>query len=174
MSSNSNGTSFDPYNGRPPERMSGLAYGLGISAGILLLITTITFMSYFCTRTTTTAAATAARPRRPPDDAVGPDMDVEAGLDEATLMSYPKILYSQAKLEERSTTATCCSICLADYKDTDVLRLLPECGHLFHLDCVDPWLRSRPTCPVCRSSPIPSPLSTPLAEVVPLALARQP
>ncbi|WOL03096.1 RING-H2 finger protein ATL70-like [Canna indica] len=178
MSSGGNGTNLDPYYAGVPRsqgHMSSFGYGLGISAGVLLLITTITFMSYFCTRSNTTSTVVARQRRsRAPNDVVAPaDVDLEAGLDEATLMSYPKVLYAQAKLEEKRTTATCCSICLADYKETDVLRLLPECGHLFHVDCVDPWLKSHPTCPICRSSPIPSPMPTPLAEVVPLALARQ-
>ncbi|KAK1287767.1 RING-H2 finger protein ATL70 [Acorus calamus] len=57
--------------------------------------------------------------------------------------------------------------------DSDLLRVLPDCGHLFHVKCVDSWLRSRPSCPICRRcSPLPSPLSTPLAEVVPLARIR--
>lgn len=78
----------------------------------------------------------------------------ELGLDEATLRNYPKLIYAQAKLHEGNSTASCCSICLADYKDTDVLGLLPDCGHLFHVKCVDPWLQQQATCPVCRNSPL--------------------
>ncbi|XP_019242177.1 PREDICTED: RING-H2 finger protein ATL70-like [Nicotiana attenuata] len=88
---------------------------------------------------------------------------VEVGLDEETLLSYPKLLYLEAKVNHKDSTATCCSICLADYKNSDMLRLLPDCGHLFHLKL---WLRLNPTCPVCRTSPLPTPQSTPLAEVV--------
>ncbi|MCD7465391.1 hypothetical protein HAX54_001211 [Datura stramonium] len=98
------------------------------------------------------------------------------GIDEATLLSYPKLLYSEAKVNNNynkeyssSSTATCCTICLADYKDSDMLRLLQDCGHLFHLKCVDPWLMLNPSCPICRTSPLPTPQSTPLADVVPLA-----
>ncbi|CAN4118716.1 unnamed protein product [Withania somnifera] len=94
---------------------------------------------------------------------------VEMGIDEATLLSYPKLLYSQAKINYKDDSCTCCSICLADYRDNDMLRLLQDCGHLFHLKCVDPWLMLNPSCPVCRTSPLPTPQSTPLAEVVPLA-----
>ncbi|XP_057972181.1 RING-H2 finger protein ATL70-like [Malania oleifera] len=151
--------------------IGGFGYAIGVSVGILLLITTITLASYFCTRTYPPAVPALPPPlRAAPEDAVA----VEVGLDEATILSYPKLLYSEAvKLrgiskEEDSTSAACCSICLADYKGTDVLRLLPDCSHLFHHKCVDPWLRLHPTCPVCRTSPVPTPLSTPLAEVVPL------
>ncbi|CAI9097570.1 OLC1v1034032C1 [Oldenlandia corymbosa var. corymbosa] len=115
------------------ENIGGFGYGIGVSVGILLLITTITLASYYCTR------------------------------------NSQQILYSEAKLKNKDSTATCCSICLADYKNSDTLRVLPDCSHLFHLKCVDPWLRLHPTCPVCRTSPLPTPLSTPLAEVVPLA-----
>ncbi|GJU37470.1 RING-H2 finger protein ATL67-like protein [Tanacetum coccineum] len=50
-----------------------------------------------------------------------------------------------------------------------MMRMLPECKHCFHLSCVDAWLKLNASCPVCRSSPLPTPLSTPLAEVVPLS-----
>ncbi|KAL8526960.1 hypothetical protein ACS0TY_015994 [Phlomoides rotata] len=149
------------------DNIGGFGYGIGISVGILLLITTITLASYYCTRSSTT---NFVLPQRSPVPPPLPDYyPAEVGVDEATLTSYPKLLYSEAKVNHKDSTATCCSICLADYKSVDVLRVLPECGHLFHLKCVDPWLRLHPTCPVCRTSPMPTPLSTPLAEVVPLA-----
>ncbi|QCD98130.1 E3 ubiquitin-protein ligase [Vigna unguiculata] len=151
------------------SNINGYSYGIGISIGILLLIITITLTSYFCTRTHVSFAP-PSRNRRLTSNALEPHHSiVDVSLDEATILSYPTLLYSEAKVQKCDSTATCCSICLADYKDTDTLRMLPDCGHQFHLKCIDPWLRLHPTCPVCRTSPIPTPLSTPLAEVVPLA-----
>ncbi|KAK1264065.1 RING-H2 finger protein ATL70 [Acorus gramineus] len=153
-------------------KLDGFGYGIGVSIGVLLLITTITLTSYFCTRTTT--------PPPPPPQPLSArahydpsSTDIETafsgGVDEEVLKSYPKLMYSQAK-KEYSTMDSCCSVCLGDYKDSDLLRVLPDCGHLFHVKCVDSWLRLRPSCPICRRcSPLPSPLSTPLAQVVPLA-----
>ena len=93
-------------------------------------------------------------------------INIELGLDKATLENYPTLIYSQAKLNKGmgNSTTSCCSICLADYKDTDVLRFLPSCGHLFHVECVDSWLLLHATCPVCRDSP--------LAKAVPLEEQR--
>ncbi|KAG2545383.1 putative RING-H2 finger protein ATL71 [Panicum virgatum] len=166
------------------DRIGGFGYGVGVSVGILLLITTITLASYFCTRAPVTAADAAGEPpsrrrggRRGGGGGDGGEEahDVELGIDEATLKGYPEVVYGEAKREakaKKGTTCTCCSICLDNYGDGDVLRKLPECGHLFHRECVDPWLRQHPTCPVCRTSPMPSPMPTPLAEITPLAMAR--
>ncbi|XVE96267.1 hypothetical protein REPUB_Repub02eG0206300 [Reevesia pubescens] len=148
--------------------IGGFGYGIGVSVGILLLIATITLASNFCTRTNQQQQI-LSRTRQEPANIDSESCVVDVGLDEETIKSYPKLLYSEAKLQKKDYTATCCSICLADYKSSDTLRLLPDCNHLFHLKCVDPWLRLHPTCPVCRTSPIPTPLSTPLAEVVPLS-----
>ncbi|XP_041028467.1 RING-H2 finger protein ATL70-like [Juglans microcarpa x Juglans regia] len=153
------------------DNIGGLGYGIGISIGILLLITTITLASFYCTRADQPTEPARSR-RTAPQVIESQNYVVDVGLDEATILSYPKLLYSEAKSKKKDSTATCCSICLADYKSSDMLRLLPDCGHLFHLKCVDPWLRLHPTCPVCRTSPMPTPLSTPLAEVVPLASRR--
>ncbi|CAK9328477.1 unnamed protein product [Citrullus colocynthis] len=43
-----------------------------------------------------------------------------------------------------------CSICLGEYEEKEVLRIMPKCGHSFHLTCIDVWLRKQSTCPVCR------------------------
>ncbi|KAK7274613.1 hypothetical protein RIF29_15709 [Crotalaria pallida] len=45
---------------------------------------------------------------------------------------------------------TQCVICLADYKEQELLRIIPKCGHSFHLACIDLWLKKQSTCPVCR------------------------
>lgn len=166
------------------DRIGGFGYGVGVSVGILLLITTITLASYFCTRAPppddgTPSPRRGHRRRRRETEAGGDNGsvevdDVELGIDEATLKGYPEVVYGEAKARKKKlgTTCTCCSVCLDNYGDGDVLRMLPDCGHLFHKECVDPWLRQHPTCPVCRTSPLPSPLPTPLAEVTPLAMGR--
>ncbi|GFP94617.1 RING-H2 finger protein atl68, partial [Phtheirospermum japonicum] len=89
------------------------------------------------------------------------------GLDQAVINSYPKLVFSR-RGGNWSYDAVC-SICLCEYRESEMLRMLPDCRHCFHVMCVDAWLKLNPSCPVCRSSPLPTPLSTPLQEVVPLS-----
>ena len=42
-----------------------------------------------------------------------------------------------------------CAICLSQFENGDELRILP-CQHNFHTDCIDQWLRTNRTCPMCR------------------------
>ncbi|KAH7425949.1 hypothetical protein KP509_11G079100 [Ceratopteris richardii] len=96
---------------------------------------------------------------------------VVGGLDEATLESYPKFSYAEKKLYHGHHDAddASCSICLADYRNGELIRMLPDCKHSFHADCVDAWLRLHASCPMCRTSPLPTPIPTPLSELIPLA-----
>lgn len=189
-----NATVVPPYSGHwltNTDRMGGLAYGIGVSIGILMLITTITLTSYYCTRSHISASPTTTpRTRRrqresngtlPPgqerfdfEDDESDTVVVEVlGLTEEVIKGFPKLPYEEARvsysLQKESSTTSCCSICLADYKKMDMIRVLPDCNHLFHDNCVDPWLRLHPTCPVCRTSPLPSPAMTPVADVVPFS-----
>lgn len=43
-----------------------------------------------------------------------------------------------------------CSVCLSEFKEDENLRLLPKCSHAFHLQCIDTWLKSHSSCPLCR------------------------
>ena len=45
-----------------------------------------------------------------------------------------------------------CVVCLAEYEDKEIVRRLPHCSHWFHAACIDQWLTSRATCPLCRTS----------------------
>ena len=42
-----------------------------------------------------------------------------------------------------------CAICLCDYEDDEELRKM-KCGHYFHKDCVDEWLKLNRNCPLCK------------------------
>lgn len=43
-----------------------------------------------------------------------------------------------------------CVICLAEFADGDAIRVLPPCGHGFHVACIDKWLELNTSCPSCR------------------------
>ncbi|CAN7036375.1 unnamed protein product [Brassica oleracea var. botrytis] len=177
------------------DRIGGFAQGLVVAIGILLLITTITITSYCLTRSHIFASSPRTiRRRQRQTNATSGNGDerfhfggddqndtvvVEVlGLDDEVIKSFPKgiIIASPCvpceearvgySLQKDATATSCCSICLADYKKTDMIRVLPDCNHLFHDKCVDPWLMIHPTCPVCRSSPLPSPAMTPVADAV--------
>ncbi|CDW77804.1 pinus taeda anonymous locus 2_7298_01 genomic sequence [Stylonychia lemnae] len=42
-----------------------------------------------------------------------------------------------------------CQVCFESFKDEDKFYKLP-CKHLFHVDCIIPWLEKHNTCPTCR------------------------
>ncbi|XP_055823332.1 uncharacterized protein LOC129891882 isoform X2 [Solanum dulcamara] len=42
-----------------------------------------------------------------------------------------------------------CSICLEDFVPKEMVTVTP-CRHMFHEDCIVPWVKSHGSCPVCR------------------------
>lgn len=50
-----------------------------------------------------------------------------------------------AEEDERIT----CMVCLAEKDVGDNLRTLP-CMHDFHCECIDTWLKTNRTCPICK------------------------
>lgn len=86
----------------------------------------------------------AARSRRQP-----------RGLDAAVLESFPTMAYADVKAHKAVKGALECAVCLSEFDDDETLRLLPKCSHVFHLDCIDTWLASHVTCPVCRANLVP-------------------
>ncbi|XP_044956093.1 RING-H2 finger protein ATL34-like [Hordeum vulgare subsp. vulgare] len=52
--------------------------------------------------------------------------------------------------------AATCSVCLGAFHLGETVRLLPACLHLYHAECIDPWLDAHSTCPICRSDTDPA------------------
>ena len=44
----------------------------------------------------------------------------------------------------------CCSICLNDLNFSNHCISVLKCGHVFHYDCLQEWIRTSKTCPECR------------------------
>ncbi|KAJ4982348.1 hypothetical protein NE237_033185 [Protea cynaroides] len=44
-----------------------------------------------------------------------------------------------------------CPVCLSNLEEGDMVGLIPTCNHIFHCQCINMWLSSHSTCPVCRS-----------------------
>lgn len=69
------------------------------------------------------------------------------GLDESLINRIPTCKYDQ---QEGLVEGTECSVCLSEFEEGEVLRILPKCNHPFHIQCIDTWLQSHSTCPLCR------------------------
>ncbi|CAB4311232.1 unnamed protein product [Prunus armeniaca] len=73
----------------------------------------------------------------------------DAGLDQTAIDSLP-VFYCKDIIGSKEPFD--CAVCLCEFSDQDKLRLLPNCGHAFHIDCIDTWLLSNSTCPLCRGT----------------------
>uniref|UniRef100_A0A1J3IM24 RING-type E3 ubiquitin transferase n=1 Tax=Noccaea caerulescens TaxID=107243 RepID=A0A1J3IM24_NOCCA len=82
------------------------------------------------------------------------------GLDEAVIRAIPIFKFKKrvdgdkqndgvGDEEEKSSQE--CSVCLNEFQEEEKLRILPNCCHLFHIDCIDIWLQNNANCPMCRT-----------------------
>ncbi|GMH13792.1 hypothetical protein Nepgr_015633 [Nepenthes gracilis] len=76
----------------------------------------------------------------------------DAGVDQTFIDALPVFLY-KAIIGLKDPFD--CAVCLCEFGAEDKLRLLPKCSHAFHMECIDTWLLSHSTCPLCRASLLP-------------------
>ncbi|GMI87295.1 Arabidopsis Toxicos en Levadura 66 [Hibiscus trionum] len=69
------------------------------------------------------------------------------GLDAAAINALPVTLFTL----EKATQSECC-ICLGVFEDGEKVKILPSCKHSYHPECVDRWLSTESSCPLCRAS----------------------
>ncbi|EES07019.1 E3 ubiquitin-protein ligase RING1 [Sorghum bicolor] len=102
------------------------------------------------------AALAPAAPGTFPDDGDGGEGEVvhhawhirTVGLDDAAIESIALTRYRDGVL---GAAASDCTVCLGEFQDGELLRLLPKCAHAFHVQCIDTWLRAHVSCPLCRA-----------------------
>ncbi|XP_042491833.1 E3 ubiquitin-protein ligase ATL41-like [Macadamia integrifolia] len=71
------------------------------------------------------------------------------GLDPFIMATLPVYVYKQTDQLEKDGTRECV-VCLSSFVNEEVAMLLPNCGHMFHSECINMWFTSHTTCPICR------------------------
>jgi E3 ubiquitin-protein ligase RNF38/44 len=94
------------------------------------------------------------------------------GLDDSSIKSLPTSFFSKSKAKHLACTNRDCAVCLLEFEDNDYIRTLPYCSHAFHVDCIDAWLRSHATCPLCRASVFRPDLNYNYSPFVPMRASR--
>ncbi|KAF5481389.1 hypothetical protein F2P56_002044 [Juglans regia] len=99
----------------------------------------------------------------------------KTGLDPTVIASLPVFVFKQRDdgddhhHSEDDASATECAVCLSMLENEEMARLLPNCKHIFHAECIDKWLGSHSTCPICRTEA--KPLVQPVNREGPAGLA---
>ncbi|XP_026993947.2 RING finger protein 44 isoform X1 [Tachysurus fulvidraco] len=108
-----------------------------------------------------------------PPTAVGPAISLDLDVDDVEMENYEALLNLAERLgeakprgltkadieqlpsyrfnsEKHQSEQTLCVVCFSDFESRQLLRVLP-CNHEFHAKCVDKWLKTNRTCPICRA-----------------------
>jgi len=59
--------------------------------------------------------------------------------------SLPVVTITQKNIDDKIE----CAVCREEYTLVEEVKKLP-CAHVFHPECVDPWLELHNSCPICR------------------------
>ncbi|CAJ1854573.1 unnamed protein product [Sphenostylis stenocarpa] len=77
----------------------------------------------------------------------------------------PTFDFSKMKELRVGNEAEECAVCLVEFQDSDTVKMLPRCHHFFHQHCIDQWLPSCMTCPICRQKLISEDTEVNIADV---------
>lgn len=129
---------------------------IGILASAFILLSYYTIISKYCRRRSANdngrGSATAEGNDSNANQTTASDQSSQAhseGLEENLIKSIRVYKY---KRSEGFVEGTDCSVCLSEFEESERLRLLPKCNHAFHVRCIDTWLKSHSSCPLCRSN----------------------
>ncbi|XP_071727049.1 RING-H2 finger protein ATL30-like [Rutidosis leptorrhynchoides] len=154
--------------GPPPETQSSPPVTIILTTIILVIFFIGFFTIYFCRCFMQNVFYTWNSRHNPSGPHMGgPGGVPPPGLDPTIISTFPTFIYSNIKEFRCETYGLECAICLCEFEDDNVLRLLTKCCHVFHQECIDLWLESHKSCPFCRrglETPINSPQKSPLSQ----------
>ncbi|KAG2260365.1 hypothetical protein Bca4012_008517 [Brassica carinata] len=82
--------------------------------------------------------------------------ELNRGLDESAIRAIPIFKFKKRDVvqgeEDQDKSSQECSVCLNEFQEDEKLRIIPNCCHVFHIDCIDIWLQGNANCPLCRTS----------------------
>ncbi|KAE8687306.1 putative excision repair cross-complementing 1 ercc1 [Hibiscus syriacus] len=120
---------------------------------VVFLIAALFFMGFFSIYIRNCSEANAnASVVRPVNGGTGRSRRGMRGLEASVIETFPTMVYSEVKVHKIGKGALECAVCLNEFEDDETLRLIPKCDHVFHPECIDAWLASHTTCPVCRAN----------------------
>ncbi|MFS7999525.1 putative transcription factor C2H2 family [Helianthus anomalus] len=70
-------------------------------------------------------------------------------MSEEDIKKLPSYDFNMEAAAEKSTVK--CVVCLERFKSGEKCKLLPNCNHSFHGECIDSWLIKTGACPICRA-----------------------
>lgn len=74
------------------------------------------------------------------------------GLSDSEIERIPTIVYGTGHGIDSLAQGATCAICLDSFQLYSDIKQLPGCGHIFHKEHIDEWLKRKSTCPLCRDS----------------------
>ncbi|KAJ6957883.1 E3 ubiquitin-protein ligase ATL42 [Populus alba x Populus x berolinensis] len=136
---------FIQGDGSSEDAVSNFQPSLAIVIGILFLFFTLTFIlliyAKFCHRGGHVHGGSENGP------ALTRSASRFSGIDRTVIESLPFFRFTSLKGSREGLE---CAVCLSKFEDIEILRLLPQCKHAFHINCVDQWLEKHSSCPLCR------------------------
>lgn len=93
----------------------------------------------------------SSRERLPPPEVQRQQQEMSVSMDNSVAELLPARKYKKGAAGLVGADDGTCAICLCEFEDEEELRTLPECSHSFHVACIDMWLYSHWSCPMCRS-----------------------
>ena len=88
---------------------------------------------------------------RAPVAAAAADTDTGDRGRSVDLAKLPEFAYTPSARHSGNVDGAQCSVCLGTVQAGEMVRMLPLCKHLYHVECIDLWLASHDTCPLCRT-----------------------
>ncbi|CAN6177930.1 unnamed protein product [Urochloa humidicola] len=147
-----------PWSPPTHKPAGGVFAGVSIAAGIILFLITCIYTLIRGHRQSAAEAAAEAAALGLPPPAAAPDQPRRPSATAAGLPSftYDRSVKHNVTGGDGGEEAATCSVCLGAFQTGETVRLLPVCLHLYHVECIDPWLDAHSSCPICRTGTDPA------------------